>query len=451
MNKMKVFVVDDNRLFRVTLSDELRDAGYDVYEFTNGQAVLAQIRDNTPDVIISDIKMPHMSGLELLAVIKRDYKDISFILMTAYASIDSAVKAMKEGAYDYLVKPFESEKLMIILHRLNEFNRLKEENIAFKKSFYGKFNFSSFIGQSRAIKKVFGLVEKVINSDTTILITGETGTGKELLTNIIHYNSTRKNNPFVKVSCAILAKEIFESELFGHVKGAFTGAEQAKKGRFEMAHGGTLYLDDIDDMPYDLQVKLLRVLEEGEVEPLGSSETLKVDVRIIASTKKDLGRMVKEGSFRQDLFYRLNVFPVHLPPLRERIGDIRILMDFFAEKYGQGKKIILEEEVYRTLSNYRFPGNVRELKNLMERLVLISDNNRIQLKNIPFEIRNPDSPEAFIPNEGKTLNEQLIAFEKNAIKKALEKYEGNKSKAADYLGLPVSTLRSKMEKYNLVL
>ncbi len=447
---MKIFLAEDNRLFRVTLSDELRDAGFDVYEFADARAVLMQARNNKPDVIVSDIKMPLMSGLELLSVVKRDYKDIAFILMTAYASIDSAVKAMKEGAYDYLVKPFEPEQLIIILKRLDEFNRLKKENTEFRKNIYNKFNFSSFVGQSPEIKQVFSLVEKVVRSSTTVLITGETGTGKELLTNIIHYNSHRKNKPLVKVSCAILAKEIFESELFGHVKGAFTGAEQAKKGRFEMAHGGTLYLDDIDDMPYDLQVKLLRVLEEGEVEPLGSSETLKVDVRIIASTKKDLGRMVKEGSFRQDLFYRLNVFPVHLPPLRERTGDIRILMDFFARKYGQGKKIILEEEVYRTLSNYRFPGNVRELKNLMERLVLISDNNRIQLKNIPFEIRNPDSPEAFTPNEGKALNEQLIAFEKNAIKKALEKYEGNKSKAADYLGLPVSTLRSKMEKYNLV-
>ncbi len=448
MGKLSIFVVDDIRIFRLTLSDELRDAGYEVYEFANGQAALMQIPEIKPDVIISDIKMPIMDGQELLNRVKTQFEDIFFILMTAHASIDSAVKAMKEGAYDYLVKPFETEHLLMMLERLIEFKKLKTENIALKKNIFEKYNFSTFVGNSPEVKNVFKLVEKVMDSNTTILIKGETGTGKELLTNVIHYNSNRKDKPFVKVSCAILSKEIFESELFGHVKGAFTGADETKIGRFELADTGTLYLDDIDDIPLNLQVKLLRVLEEGEIEKLGSPKTIKVDVRIIASTKVDLKELVQQGKFRQDLFYRLNVYPIKLPPLRERTGDVKVLIDYFAKKYSKNN-LKIEPEVYKILSSYEFPGNVRELKNLIERLVLLAENNTIKAQTIPFEIRNPSVTDKIKFSETASLNEQIKELEIYAIKNALEKAGNNKSKAAELLDLPLSTLRSKMEKYGI--
>jgi|APSaa5957512622_1039677.scaffolds.fasta_scaffold01782_3 two-component system, NtrC family, response regulator AtoC len=447
---MTIYVVDDVRIFRVGLVDELRDEGYTVYEFANAESALAQIKQVKPDVILSDIKMPGMGGMALMNKVRNLYNDIIFVIITAYATIDTAIEAIKLGAYDYLIKPFEIDKLLITLSHIKECKSLKEENKELKKEISKIFDFSSFIGNSQEKEYLFNLVKKVVNTNSTVLITGETGTGKELLTNIIHYNSNRNNKAFIKVSCAILSREIFESELFGHVKGAFTGAAEEKIGRFELANKGTLYLDDIDDMPYNLQVKLLRVLEEGEIEKVGGTETIKIDVRVIASTKVDLAKLVSQGKFRQDLYFRLNIFPLNLPPLRERKTDIKFTYDFFVNKLRPEKNIITKKEVYNVLNNYPFLGNVRELKNLTERLILISENDTIKYSDIPFEIRNYKQTEIFNSSSANNLNQQLQEFEIHAITTALELNDYNKSKTARKLGIPFSTLCSKMKKYNLL-
>jgi transcriptional regulator with GAF, ATPase, and Fis domain len=326
---------------------------------------------------------------------------------------------------------------------------VKEENKILRSQVSRKFDPTSFIGRSDETQKVFDLVKIIANKSTTVLITGETGTGKELLTSIIHHNSNRSKRAFIKVSCAILSRELFESELFGHVKGAFTGADIPKTGRFEMANNGTLYLDDIDDIPYDLQVKLLRALEEGEIEKVGGSETLKIDVRVIASTKKDLKQLVTEGKFREDLYYRLNVFPINLPPLRERPGDIALLAQHFVKEFSQGSPITLDAEVIEILKQYPFPGNVREIKNLMERLVLLSTDGVITKRIIPMEVRFPGKPHTCFYFENKPLEDILREVETNAIRDALMRSGGNKAKAAQILSVPASTLKSRIDKLKL--
>jgi DNA-binding NtrC family response regulator len=369
--------------------------------------------------------------------------------MTAYATVDTAVGAMKMGAYDYISKPFNIEELLFTIKRIKEVKEVKDENRQLRHQVLEKFDASTFIGQSQVVKMVFELVKIVANKSTTILITGETGTGKELLTNIIHYNSNRSTKPLVKVSCAILSREIFESELFGHEKGAFTSAEKQKIGRFELANGGTLYLDDIDDIPIDLQVKLLRALEEGEIERVGGSETIKIDVRVIASTKKNLKDMVAEGKFREDLFYRLNVFPINLPPLRERPDDIELLARHFIRVFSPAVKTHIDSEAIELLKLFPFSGNIRELKNLMERLVLLSKNNVIDKNILPIEVRFPGKPHTCFYFENKALDDILKEVETNAIRDALLRSGGNKAKAAQILQVPASTLKSRIEKLGL--
>jgi DNA-binding NtrC family response regulator len=447
---LKIYVVDDERIIRVTTADDLRESGYSVLEFASAKSALVHMKENGPDVdiIITDLKMPEMDGLEFMKRAKEMNPEIYILLMTAHASVDTAVKAMKLGAWDYIPKPFSMDELLINIQRIEELKQVKDENKQLRKQVSKSFDLSAFIGKSIETSEVFNLVKIVAQKSTTVLITGETGTGKELLTNIIHYNSDRAKKPLIKVSCAILSREIFESELFGHVKGAFTGADVAKTGRFELANHGTLYLDDIDDVPYDLQVKLLRALEEGEIEKVGGTETVKVDARVIASTKKDLKQMVAEGKFREDLFYRLNVFPIKLPPLRERPTDIEILAQHFASEYSSGK-VIIEKEALDILKKYPFPGNVREMRNLMERLVLLSGDNSIQSGIIPLEVRFPDKHPSYIYFENKPLEELLHEVESNAIREALVRSGGNKAKAAELLSIPVSTLKSKIEKLKL--
>jgi DNA-binding NtrC family response regulator len=344
MRKARVYVVDDERIIRVTLADELREAGYTVKEFAEPRAALSLLSDEPADFIISDLKMPGMDGVAFLQEVKTRYPSITVVMMTAYATVGSAVEAMKLGAADYLIKPFQPSEMLLVLERLLEIREIREENRMLKRRLNLQYDFSSFIGSEKFTSSLASEITLLLENKTTVLISGETGTGKELLTNIIHHNSNRKSGPLVKVSCAILSKEIFESELFGHVKGAFTGAEKEKTGRFELADGGTLYLDDIDDMPLDLQVKLLRVLEEGEIELVGSSVPKKVDVRIIASTKANLLSKVQEGTFREDLYYRLNVFPVLIPPLRERSDDIEVLCQHFTD-ISQADHVLIDPEV----------------------------------------------------------------------------------------------------------
>jgi two-component system response regulator AtoC len=448
---LTIFVVDDERIVRVTTADDLRDAGYNVREFVSGQAALQQLNDSneTVDIIITDLNMPNLNGIEFLAKIKEIRPETYVLLMTGYATVETAVEAMKLGAYDYISKPFNIEELLLTIKRITEVKEVKDENRELRTQIQKKFDTSRFIGKSTLTQKVFDLVDIITQKNTTVLITGETGTGKELLTNIIHFNSNRSKGPFIKVSCAILSREIFESELFGHEKGAFTSAEKEKIGRFELANNGTMYLDDIDDIPYDLQVKLLRVLEEGEIERVGGTKTIKIDVRVIASTKKDLKEMVAQGTFREDLFYRLNVFPIELPPLRERRDDIEMLARHFAKEFAQGGNIEIESEALELIKLYPFAGNVRELKNLMERLVLLAKNNTIDKNILPIEFRFPGKQHTCFYFENKPLDDILKEVETNAIVDALMRSGGNKAKAALILKVPASTLKSRIEKLNI--
>jgi len=444
---MKIFVVDDERIIRVSLADDLRDEGYEVFEFANAASALGTLDKTCPDIIITDLKMPGMSGIDFLKKIKESNSSICVVLMTAYSTVKTAVDAMKQGAYDYIEKPFDNAKMLLIIERIIELRLMREENIELKKKLKQNYDFSSFVGKSKEVNEIFDLVKIVANKPTSVLLIGETGTGKELLTNIIHFNSNRNNKPLVKVSCAILSREIFESELFGHEKGSFTGAISDKVGKFELADKGTLYLDDIDDVPLDLQVKLLRALEEREVERVGSNKVIKVDVRLIASTKKDLKKMVDEGKFREDLFYRLNVFPIKIPPLRERKKDISQLIQYFINRFSDGHQINISPEAEKILLQYPFPGNVRELRNLTERLTLMSDGKDIEINHIPIEIRHVPISLGDISFDNQPLTKILEEVELKAIRYAMEKSGGNKAKAAEMLGLPSSTLKSKILKY----
>ncbi|MDP3314005.1 sigma-54 dependent transcriptional regulator [Lutibacter sp.] len=447
---LKIMVVDDERILRVTIADDLKDAGYLVREYANAQAALIDLKEFEPNIVITDVKMPGLSGIELLSKIKRFNADIAVIVMTAHGTIETAVQTMKLGAYDYLLKPFVKDEILLMIERICELHTIKNENKILRKNIEQKFDFSTYIGESEVNKEIYNLINLIAEKDSTVLIIGETGTGKEHITNIIHYNSQRKNKPLIKVSCAILSREIFESELFGHVKGAFTGADQDKKGRFELADGGTLYLDDIDDIPLDLQVKLLRVLQESEIEKVGSAATQKIDIRIIASTKKNLRQMVNEGKFREDLYYRLNIFPINLLPLRERKKDIKIIFKHYVQKYLNNINASIDNEVFNVLEKYPWPGNIRELKNIAERMVILSSNDSIiEVKHIPIGIRNPIETDINKIIGNKTLEETLSEIEIASIKLALEKSKQNKTKAADILGIPPSTLRTKMDKYKL--
>lgn len=449
MKDLKIFVIDDERILRVTIADELRDAGYTTYEFANAQAALLSMQTIKADIVITDLKMPQIDGLQFLKKIKEINSDIAVIVMTAYATVDTAVKAMKLGAFDYITKPFQTDEILLIIDRIGEINSLKSENKSLRKQIEKEYDFTSYIGDPETNKDIFDLVKLVAETESTVLITGETGTGKELLTNIIHYNSNRKKKPLVKVSCAILSREIFESELFGHVKGAFTGAENDKTGRFELAEGGTLYLDDIDDIPLDLQVKLLRALEQREIERVGSAKTIPVNVRIIASTKKDLRKLVEEGKFREDLFYRLNIFPINILPLRQRKKDIKHLTEYFMKKFSSDKELRITPEAFQLLLDYNWPGNARELKNIVERIVLLTTNGIIDITKVPLEIKQLPYVDAYANLGVKSLEQTLADMELTSIKYALEKCKNNKSRAAELLGLPPSTLRTKMDKYGL--
>ena len=447
---MKIFLAEDERILRVSLADELRDAGYQVFEFAEASGVLQKIAEESPDLLITDIRMPGIDGLELLEKVKQIAPDTFVVVMTAYTSVDTAIKALKLGAYDYLSKPFRNEEILHLTQRVAELRDIKQDNKRLQTQVSEKFDFSSFAGESESVNKIFDLIKSVAHSNASVLITGETGTGKEMLANIIHYNSNRSSKPFVKVSCAILAREVFESELFGHEKGAFTGAEKSRKGRFEAADKGTIYLDDIDDVPLELQVKLLRVLQEQEVEPVGTTQAVKVDVRVVASTKYDLKNQIAQGKFRDDLYYRLNVIPVHIPPLRERKDDIKVLVNRFLREFSQGKPLQINPDALGILENYKWPGNVRELRNLMERLVLTTAGNQITAADIPAEFLRPDSalPE-LTESQQWNLEEILTNTEIKLLQAAIARSGGNKTKAAKLLNIPLSTFRTKAEKHGL--
>jgi len=447
--KNTIWVVDDERIVRVTLADDLRDAGFVVKEFANANAALVELNISTPDIIITDLKMPGLGGLELLNQVKSTHSDIFVIVMTAYGTVENAVEAMKIGAYDYLTKPFNSDEVLIAINKIIELCEIRKENKVLRTRINENYDFSRYIGNYESNNHLFEQIKLVAQKDSTILVTGETGTGKELITNIIHCNSARKHKPIIKVSCAILSREIFESELFGHVKGAFTGADTEKIGRFEAADKGTLYLDDIDDIPLDLQVKLLRAIEQRVIEKVGSSKPIPIDVRIIASTKKDLKELAREGKFREDLFYRLNVFPINLLPLRDRKNDIVDIFSYYFKQFSEHTQIDFAEDVISVLEDYSWFGNVRELKNIAERLTIVVHDGRLRMEDLPLEIQNHKELNICSKIGNKPLDVVLSEIEVDSINCALKRCKYNKKKTAELLGIPPSTLRTKMNKYHI--
>ncbi len=446
-NKIKIAVVDDEEIVRITLADDLRDNGFDVREFSNGKMALESVEHDPADIIISDLKMPVMDGLELLSIINKIQPETKLIVMTAFGSVDNAVEAMKKGAYDYITKPFKIDELLLVIERIKELTLLQKENVTLRKSLETTYDLTEYIGENKNNMELHQLIKLVASKETIVLVSGETGTGKEHIANIIHYNSARKAEPFVKVNCTILSRDVFESELFGHVKGAFPGAEEDRMGLVELADRGTLFLDDVDDIPFDLQVKLLRLLQEKETQKVGSTKLTRVNIRLIVSTKKDLRRMVEEGKFREDLFYQLNIFPIALTPLRDRRKDIKTLFHKYISAFAENKEVQIADEVYKLLYDYNWPGNVRELKNMAERMMILAVDGYIELSIVPLEIRNNSARNLANTLGTKSLEDTISEIELAYIKLALEKNKNNKTKAAQMLGLPLSTLRSKMEKY----
>lgn len=452
--KGKILVIDDEKLKRVTLKTQLEDEGYEVKIGENAFVGLEHLRLSTFDVVITDLRMPSMDGLTFLKEIKKLSPETDVMLMTAYGTIENAVEAMKEGAYDYITKPFPYDELSIKLNRLMEHKKGKVQIEALQKKIQSQYRYQNLIGRSKAIRTVFEKADAVADSDTTILIQGETGTGKELLGNALHYNSHRKMGPFIKLSCAILNREILESELFGHEKGAFTGALRRKRGRFELADKGTIFLDDVDDIPFELQVKLLRVIEEKTFERVGGEQSLSVDVRVICATKKDLKQMVSEGEFREDLYYRLNVVKIKLPPLRDRREDISLLAQHFLKKLSNEKNKSVKNfspEVQKILLRHDWLGNVRELENVVEHSVTLSKSDRITEDDLPdylHDVRVQGG--VFSLNVGRNkqidLSEAISEVEAKLVSWALKEAGGNQVKAAELLNIPRTTLRDKLAR-----
>jgi len=440
-----ILIVDDERVMRDSLSEWLREDGYEVVAVEDGAQALEKVRNERWDVLLVDLKMPGMDGIEVLDKVKKTNKEIPVIIMTAYATVDSAVEAMKKGAYDYIVKPFNPEEIGLAIRKIIAYQDLLKENIYLRQELEKKYEFRDIIGKSHKMQEVLALVKTVARSNSTILIEGESGTGKELVARAIHNSSLRSDGPFVAVSCAALPETLLESELFGHEKGAFTGAVSTKKGRFELANKGTLLLDEIGDISPKTQVDMLRVLEEKEFRRVGGTEVIKTDVRIISATNKDLKGLVEEGRFREDLYYRINVVSIQLPPLRDRKEDVPLLVQHFLRKYCiENKKEIdgLSEEAFRFLIKYDWPGNVRELENAIERAVVITKGRIVLLEDLPGPIRAEGE---FKP----ATNMQLREVEKEHILHALELNNWNITRTAKILGIDRNTLSSKIRRYHI--
>jgi two-component system response regulator HydG len=445
----KILVVDDQRNMRTTLSLMLRGAGHEVSEAGDGEEACERVQGESYDLVLTDLKMGGKDGIEVL----RHAKDVSplteVIVMTAYGTIESAVEAMRVGAYDYIQKPFSEEELLVKVDRAVEKRTLAGEVKAMAAEFRERYGFDNIIGRSSAIRDVLARIVRIAPTDTTVLITGESGTGKELVARAIHANSTREGRPFVTVNCAAISETLLESELFGHVRGAYTGAVATRKGLFEEANGGTFFFDEIAETPPAFQAKLLRAIQEGEIRRLGDNRPVHVDVRIIAATNQDLQEAIAEKRFRQDLYYRLNVARFHLPPLRERREDIPLLASFFKEKYAKKmrRRVELGEGVVDYLMRYDFPGNVRELENMLEQGVALAVEGRVRLDDIvPLETQ---SRAPVTQTGGHTLQDVIDRAERDAIQAVLREVDGNKEKAAEALGLSATTLWRKMKRLNL--
>ncbi|MCZ2078547.1 MAG: sigma-54 dependent transcriptional regulator [Bryobacterales bacterium] len=452
MSQRRILVVDDDESLRRVTQVQLQQSGYEVAAAADGNEALAVLERFPADMVITDLKMPGMSGLELLKKIRSETPEIVVIMVTAFGTIENAVEAMRAGAYDYITKPVQIEELRMTVSRALEHLDLQEEVRSLRSSLDKKYGFENILGRSNVLLSVLDMASRAAQSGSTVLIRGETGTGKELLAKAIHFNSPRKEKPFITINCGAIPKDLLESELFGHVKGSFTGAVAHKKGKAEAADGGTLFLDEIGELPPELQVKLLRLLQQGEVEKVGATDTTHVDVRIIAATNRNLQAMIEDGAFRDDLYYRLAVIPLELPALRERPDDIPELVEYFfmraKEKHGR-QDLTLPPALLLYFCGYRWPGNVRELENVLERLVVLSRGPEITLNDLPEVLRRERPTLEVLHLDLPPQGISLEAVEKELILRALQKSNWNQTQAARYLDLSRKTLIYRMEKYNI--
>ncbi len=436
-------VIDDEAPFRRLLQKRLSRNGCQVEEFDSAESAISRLEEKDFDVALVDIKMPGMDGIELLKKLKEINPNIEVIIITGHGSIDSAISAMKLGAYDYITKPCKLSELELIVEKAYEKSILQKENILLKNQLRLRTPYETLIGRSKKIREVLAMIDRVAPTSTHVLIQGESGTGKELVANIIHKKSKRSNGPFVVVNCASLQAELLENELFGHEKGAFTGASFMKRGLFEMADGGTFFIDEISEMNPNIQAKLLRAIELKEFRRVGGNKQIQVDVRVLAATNKRLEEEVKKGYFREDLFYRLNVVTINLPPLRERKEDIPLLVDYFLKKKNlEGNKVkTISPEALEYLVNYDWPGNVRELANVIERAIILSSSDVISIKDLPLSISRQESSYNSIST--------IVSMEKSLIEKTLKEFNGNKTRTAKVLGISVRNLYRKINKYGI--
>ncbi|NOR64917.1 MAG: response regulator [Candidatus Scalindua sp.] len=453
----RVLIVDDEKLMRISLENQLKKEGFLVKSIKTAGDALKYIRNEDYDVVVSDLRLPGLDGIEFLKEIKSISQKTIVIIMTAYGTVESAVTAMREGAFDYICKPFSTDELIIKLERALAYQKATSEVTRLRSEIQELYGQVNIIGKSQSMMKIFKTIKTISDRETTALIQGESGTGKELIAGALHYNSSRKDGPFVKLSCAALNKELLESELFGHEKGAFTGAIRTKKGKFELSDGGSMFLDEVDDIPMEMQVKLLRVLQEREYERVGGEETISVDVRLICATKVDLADLVKQGKFREDLYYRLNVVAINLPALRERKEDIPLLINHFISKYSKRLKISrpdISQDTLDLLLKYNWPGNVRELENVVEHALVFTSDNKITVQSLPENFRQLEAVSGKIHLDLKEkdkidFQDEVAEFESNLIKWAYKKADGNQINMAKMLGIPRTTLRNKMIKLNL--
>jgi two-component system response regulator AtoC len=449
----RILVVDDEESIRLTLSALLSHRGYHVVTAASAKSALKKLDEEDIDFVLADVRMPDMDGIELTREIVNREILITVIVMSAYGSVDNAIEAMKAGAYDYITKPFKTDEVILTLAKAEERESLRRENALLKAEIVGTHDFDGIIARSEAMKKIFKMISKVAEYKSTVLITGESGTGKELVARAIHTNSTRAGAPFVAVNCGAIPETLLESELFGHKRGAFTDAHTDKPGLFTEAQGGTLLLDEVGELPLGLQVKLLRALQEGTVRQLGDTKDTNVDVRIIAATVRDLGEEVKNGRFREDLFYRLNVLPLHLPPLRERNDDIPLLIDHFITRHNArlGTRIKgVNTETERMMMAYNWPGNVRELENTIERAMVLAEGEQITAEDLPDRIRDIRDPIRMTLGSGElSVKKTFRIIEEELIRRALAKTAGNRTLAAKYLEISHRALLYKIKSYEI--
>jgi two-component system response regulator PilR (NtrC family) len=446
----RILVVDDEDIIRESLSYILRKEKYEVDEAANGKIAFEMLKESSYDLVITDLEMPEMKGIELLDELRKVNLQTNTIVITAYGSMETAIAALRSGASDYILKPVEFDELIIKVKKLFEVRDLHLENRILRRELQRDYDYTNIIGKSTAIMQIFEMIKAVADTDSTVLISGNSGTGKELVAKALHYNSKRTNKPFIALNCGAISENLIESELFGHKKGAFTGAISDKEGFIKAAEGGTLFLDEISEMPPQLQVKLLRAIQEKEYTPVGTALTLPVNVRFIASTNRNLQEYVGQGKFREDLFYRLNVVDIHLPSLKEREGDIPLLAEYFLDKYRkQMNKNIkgISNDAMRALMNHEWKGEIRELENVIERSVIFCNEDFISVKNLPAQFQSDTEPSDYSPSG--SLDESVKRFEKEIIIRALEANEFNKEKTADALQVGLSTLYRKMKELDI--